>query len=204
MIKTYEEAKNKLLTFSLDEECQSFFEKNNYLQELAYCKVFAGKPAEAENLFTEISDLNPRARWGCKLTGILLNKPVHYPTYFELRNFLEVDLNLLINYDKGNYADEILSYADSFYSVNPEVYKYIGRVFLNNEVYSYAKFFLERAKNRFYHDPELHVILAQLAILEEDYERALKAVDACLEILPEYFPAKDLKRKLTKSDLKFD
>ncbi len=201
IINTYEEAKNKLLTFSLDEECQSFFEKNNYLLELAYCKIFTGKLEAAENLFALTLNENTRSKWGYKLSGILLNKPVQYPTYFELRNFLEIDLNLLINYQKGEYADEVLSYADSFFSVNPEVYKYIGRVFLKNGVYSYAKFFLERAKNYFYQDPELHVHLAEFAILEGRYESALKAVNACLEILPEYFPAIKLKRKLTKSVL---
>ena len=204
MINTYEDAKNKLLTFSLDEECQSFFEKNNCLLELAYCKILTAKPDEAEKFFLEISEADPRAKWGEKLAGILLNKPVQYPTYFESRNFLEIDLGLLINYQKGEYADEVLSYADSFFSVNPEVYKYIGRVFLKNSVYSYARFFLERAKNYFYQDPELHILLAEFAILEGRFESALKSVNTCLNILPEYFPAINLKRKLTKNGCKID
>ena len=204
MINTYEEAKNKLLTFSLDDECQSFFEKNNCFLELAYCKIFTSKLADAEKFFKQTSDFSSRSKWGYKLAEILLNKPVQYPTYFELRNFLEIDLNLLINYQKGEYVDEVLSYADSFFSVNPEVYKYIGRVFLKNGVYSYAKFFLQRAKNYFYQDPELHILLAEFAILEGRDDTALKAVNACLNILPEYFPAINLKRKLTKSGLEID
>ncbi len=198
MITTYEDAKYKLLTFSLDEECQCFFQKNNCILELAYSKIFTDEPSLAEELFKQSCNLNPRSKWGLKLAGMLLNKPVPYPTYFELRNFLEIDLNLLINYDKGAYADEILSYSDSFFSVNPEVYKYIGRVFWNNGLYSYGKFFLERAKNYFFSDPELHVLLANVYIAEGRPEKALSAVDNCLDILPDYFPAVVLKKNLTK------
>ena len=43
----YEKAKNILLTFAVDDECQSFFEKNNFPLELAYCKLLTGKLIEA-------------------------------------------------------------------------------------------------------------------------------------------------------------
>ena len=199
MITTYEDAKNKLLTFSLDEECQSFFQKNNCILELAYSKIFTDNPKQAEDLFRQSCDLNPRSQWGVKLAGMLQTKPVPYPTYFELRNFLEIDLNLLINYGKSACADEVISYSDSFFSVNPEVYKYIGRVYWNNGVYSYGKFFLERAKSYFYPDPELHVLLANVYLAEGKPEKAITAVENCLEVLPEYYPAIVLKRKLTKN-----
>lgn len=197
MFNDYQNAKNKLLTFALDDECQSFFEKNNFLLELAYCKVFSDELADALRIFENLKNNDPRARWGCVLTGILLEKLTPYPTYFELRNFLEIDLNLLINYEKGKYVEEIVHYADAFSSVNPETYKYFGRVFFNNEIYSYAKFFLERAKNHLYQDPELHVLLATLYEREGNCEKALRSVENCLRILPQYFPAKNLKRKLT-------
>ncbi len=194
-----EKAKNKLLTFALDSECQSFFEKNNYRLELAYCKLLNDELKEAENLFSDLQDLETRARWGNMVTKILLEKQAPYPTYFDLRNFLEIDLNLLINYEKGEYVEEIIKYADMFSSVNPETYKYIGRVFLNNNLHSYGKFYLERAKTYFYHDPELHVMLGYVYEAEGKTERALNSIENCLRILPEYYPAKVLKRKLTKN-----
>lgn len=195
----YEKAKNTLLTFAADDECQSFFEKNNFPLELAYCKLLTGNLTEAEKLFTGIQERETRARWGKIISKILLEKQTPYPTYFDIRNFLEIDLNLLINYEKGEFVEEIIKYADMFSSVNPETHKYIGRVFWNNELYSYGKFFLERAKNYFYQDPELHVLLANVYIAEDNREKALKAIDNCLKILPGYFPAKDLKRKLIEN-----
>lgn len=199
MINNYEKAKYKLLTFALDDECQRFFEKNNYPLEFAYSMLLRGDIQHAEKIFEKLKDLEIGAHWGTLLTGILLEKLTPYPTYFEIRNFLEIDLNLLINYEKGKYVEEIIKYADLFASVNSETHKYIGRVFWNNELYSYGKFFLERAKNYFYQDPELHVLLANVYEAEGNKNKALNSVENCLKILPEYFPALDLKRKLTKN-----
>lgn len=195
----YNYFKNKLLTFALDDECQSFFEKNNYYLEVAYCKLLNNCLTEAEEYFEKLINTDPRAHWGKILTGILLNKLTPYPTYFEIRNFLEIDLNILINYQKGQFVEELIKYADIFSSVNSETYKYFGRVFWNNELYSYGKFFLEQAKNYLYQDPELHVLLANTYLAEGNSEKALNAVNSCLKILPEYFPAIDLKRKLMKN-----
>lgn len=199
MLDNYDKAKNKLLTFALDDECQSFFEKNNCTLELAYSKLLTGLPDKAHELFQKLVGTDPRAHWGSILTGILLQKLTPYPTYFELRNFLEIDLNLLINYRKGEFVEELISYADIFSSVNSETYKYLGRVFWNNELYSYGKFFLEQAKNYLFQDPELHVLLANVYLAENKKYKALNSVETCLKILPEYFPAIDLKRKLTNN-----
>ena len=199
MLDNYDKAKNKLLTFALDDECQSFFEKNNFTLELAYCNLLTGSVQQAEELFKQLVGTDPRAHWGTVLTGILLKKLTPYPTYFELRNFFEIDLNLLINYQKGEFVEELIRYADLFSSVNQETFKYLGRVFWNNELYSYGKFFLEQAKNYLFQDPELHVLLANVYLAEGRNDKALKSVETCLKILPEYFPAIDLKRKLTNN-----
>ena len=47
-----------------------------------------------------------------------------------------------------------------------------------------------------YNDPELHILLANVYIQEGRIDRALNSVNTCLCILPEYFPAIDLKKKL--------
>ena len=198
MFKDYKYYKNKLLTFNLDYECQRFFEEKEYYLELAYCKLLNDELEESLRIFDSLNDITSRARWGSVILGILLDRMTPYPTYFDLRNFLEIDINLLLNYEKGKYVDEIVNYADAFSSVNPETYKYLGRAFFNNEIYSYAKFFFERAKNYLYKDPELHYLLAQYYLKEGNIKRALNTVENCLSILPEYFPALNLKNKLTK------
>lgn len=194
----YKTAKHKLLTFALDGECQSFFEKNNYILELAYCKLLTEKPNEARELFKQILTREQRAHWGSLISALVQKELTPYPTYFEIRNYLEIDLNLLINYHKGDYVEEILNYADIFASINPETHKYIGRVLYNNKLNSWAKFFLERGKTILYQDPELHVITAELYLEEGNLEKAQKATNTCLSMLPNYFPALKLKQKLSK------
>ena len=57
-------------------------------------------------------------------------------------------------------------------------------------------FFLDKAKNYFYHDPELHYLLAYIYYKNGDYKRAEKALNECVYILPGYFPAVNLMEKL--------
>ena len=119
-----------------------------------------------------------------------------YPSYFELRNFLEIDLNIMLHYFKGDYVEKIIRYADFMFTINPEVHKYIGRVFYNNGYIEQGMFFLERAKNYFYHDPELHYLLAYIYYNKNDFQKCEKALNDCLYVLPKYFPAENLLKKI--------
>ena len=119
-----------------------------------------------------------------------------YPTYFELRNFLEIDLNILIHYYKGDYVEKIIRYCDFMFTINPEVYKFIGRVLYNNGYEEQAMFFLNRARSYFYNDPELHYLLAFIYYNNQNYLGAQSALTDCLGILPEYFPALNMSEKI--------
>ena len=90
----------------------------------------------------------------------------------------------------------ILGGADLFYSVNCESYKYIARVMMNNGYFETAKTYLDKAKNNTYNDPELHFIFCQFFIHNKDFEKALLAIENCLKILPEYYPAIKIKEAL--------
>lgn len=199
MLINYENQKNKLLTSALDDGCQNFFEDKGYILELAYCKLIREDLYGAKKLFASINEQDIRAHWGLLVTNILTESPALYPTYFEIRNFLEIDLNILISYGKGDFVEQIANYAEVFSSVNLETNKYIGRVFWNNNLQSFGKFFLERAKTYFYNDPELHYLLACVHESEGHPQDALNALDNCLVILPEYAPAMNMKRKLIES-----
>lgn len=198
MIKTYQNAKNKLLTADI-EGCQQFFKNNGYELEQAYAELLNDNLLKAEAIFSSIADKDIRAHWAMVMLSFIEGKVNDYPSYFEIRNFLEIDLNLLITYYKGEYVEKIIRYSDYMYTINPEVYKFIGRVFWNNDLKEQALFFLNRAKNYFYQDPELHYLLAIVYLDNKDYLNAFKAVNDCLTVLPDYYPAVDLLNKLKKS-----
>ena len=178
-----------------------FFFDNNNIQvfepcsvEHAYLAILKEDLDSAEKVFASID--SPRAKWGTTLISILKSYLTRYPTYFEIRNFLEIDLNILITYCQGTFVEKIIRYADYMYTINPEVHKFIGRVLYNNGLKEQGLFFLNRAKSYFYHDPELHFLLSYIYFLDKDYVKAQKSVDDCLRILPDYFPARDMKKKL--------
>ena len=82
------------------------------------------------------------------------------------------------------------------FTINPEVYKFIGRVFLNNGLKPQALFFLNRARDNFYQDPELHYIFAEILKDEGNYEQCKRALTTCLDILPNYAPAVNMLKSI--------
>ncbi len=191
----YETAKKKLLT-NKDKDCQRFFVENGYILENAYYELLSENLEKAKNLFRAIKNNDIRAHWADFMISLIEENIKEYPSYFELRNFLEIDLNILLTYFKGNYVEKIIRYCDFLFTINPEVHKYIGRVFYNNGYFEQGMFFLDRAKNYFYHDPELHYLLAYIYYNNNDFAQAQKAVDNCLGILPKYFPAENLLKQI--------
>lgn len=193
----YQKMKEKMLT-NLDAGCQHFFAVNGFMLENAYCQLINSNLEEAKKCFKSVEDADSRAKWGLFMISMIENDVKTYPTYFELRNFLEIDLNILIHYFKGYYVENIVRYADFMFTINPEVHKFIGRVLYNNDFLEQAMFFLDRARNYFYNDPELHYLLGFIYFNNKDYEKSQKALNDCLTILPEYFPAIDLTRKINE------
>ena len=194
-ISIYEKEKEKLLT-NLDTDCQQFFIKKGYTLELGYSALIQEDLEKAKEIFKTINDTDIRANWALFMISLIEGDVKFYPTYFELRNFLEIDLNILIHYFKGDYVEKIIRYADFLFTINPEVHKFIGRVLYNNGYEEQAMFFLDRAKNYFYTDPELHFLLADIYYKKRDYEKAKKSLQDCLNILPKYFPAANLMKKI--------
>ena len=82
-----------------------FFFSNNYDTEFkpkslehAYLAIVNNDLATARVVFEGLD--SPRAKWGKALVDILIGYIEKYPTYFEIRNFLEIDLDFLIKNKK--------------------------------------------------------------------------------------------------------
>ena len=193
MILNYETAKENFLSAKI-KGCKKFFELHRDKLEQAYCEIILDNLKGARKIFEQLENEDTRAHWGLVMLDFLKGTVSEYPTYFELRNFLEIDLNILIMYCKGDYVERVVRYADFMFTINPEVYKFIGRVFLNNGLKAQAMFFLKRAKDRFYQDPELHYILADIYYKDGDIDLCRNAIDTCLTVLPDYAPAERLKK----------
>lgn len=188
----YESVKKDFLSGKL-KGCKAYFEDNGYYVEAGYCYLILDNFEKAEELFMREKEYNIRAQWGLLLLQMIRGDIKSAPTYFQVRNFLELDLSILILYCKGNYVESLIKYSDFMAYYNPECYKFIGRAFWANNLMTAAMFFLHRAKDKFYHDPELHYLLAYIYYYnDKNIQKSKRALETCLDILPDYAPAKNL------------
>jgi len=190
----YIDAKNRMLSGDLTVE--KYFEQNSFMLESAYCKLLSGDIESANDGFVKLAESDFRADWGRKLVQCIKCTVYEAPSYFQVRNFLEIDLNLLIKVGQAEFIDNIIGYANIFYSVNPESYKFIARVMYYNDFIEVALFFLKKSREKLYNDPELHYMLANCYLIMGQVTQARAALKTCLGILPNYFPAKRLLAKL--------
>lgn len=194
IVESYQDAKNKFL--SGDFSVEKFFLNNDYFLEYGYCRLLSGDVDEALIAFNKILDYDFRADWAKKLIGLIKGNILSLPSYFQIRNFLEIDLNLLIKAGQAQFVENIINCADLLYEDNPESYKFIARVMLYNDFIEIALFYLEKAKDKFYYDPEMHVMLANCYLKVGKKAAAINSLNSCLKIMPEYLPAKKLLEKL--------
>lgn len=179
-----------------------FFSRNDEINfkplsvEHAYFAILEGDLTTAQAVFESLD--SPRAKWGKALTDILMGYIENYPTYFEIRNFLEIDLDFLIKNEKIDYVELVLGSLEILTDINQEAYKYVARVMLENKFFKAAREYLEKSKNIFYNDPELHFLFAKYYINAREYEKADFHLDECLKILPDYFPAKQLQKEISR------
>ncbi len=164
--------------------------------EHAYLLVLNNELDSAQAVFESLD--SPRARWGKAFVDILLGYIEKYPSYFEIRNFLEIDLDFLIKNEKIEYVEQFLGATKILAGINQETYKYIARVMFENRLYKAAREYLEKSKSLFYNDPELHFLFAKYYLKNREYENADKHLDECLNILPDYFPAQKLQKEISR------
>ena len=159
--------------------------------ESAYLAILNDNLSLASAIFESID--SPRARWGMILVSILDGFMYVYPTFFDIRNFLEIDIDFLIKNEKVDYVQMLLGALEFFSNINQETYKYVARVMYENKYYKVAREYMEKSKKIFYNDPELHFMYAKYFYVAGSFAEALFYIDECIKILPNYYPAKQLK-----------
>ena len=170
-------------------QCTDFFRSGDYQLEYAYTLLLNDEPDEALTVLESLDSV--RSDWLKKIISIIENK-VEYPTYFQIRNFLEIDIDMFIKSKKINYVNSILKLADIFQSINTESYKFFGRVLLKNDFPKESKIFLDRSLNSYYNDVELHYLFVEYYLYIKDLEQAKRCAETCLKINPDYYPAKKI------------
>ena len=162
--------------------------------EHAYLAILEDDLEASMSIFRKID--SPRSKWGRVLVSILQGYRSFYPTYFEIRNFLEIDLDFLLKNNKIDYVEQCLGALEILSGINQETYKFAARVMLENKLFSAATKYLERSKQIYYNDPELHFMYAKHLMDTAHYNEAYYYINECLKLLPSYYPAIKMKEKI--------
>ena len=211
--KNYNKLKTLLVNSNISEEKEIL--ARVYLEEKAYksaakiynelgmiyeygrCELLQGNLENARELWLSIKEDSPPVLWGKSLLEFINLYVIHIPTFFQIRAFLEVDMDALLKANLITYCENIANGAHLFAQNNPESYKFIGRVFVNNKYFELAELFLKKAKDVCYVDPEVHFLLAKCSLHKNDLNSAIKSLKTSMEKGYGYYPAKKLLKEIT-------
>lgn len=185
----------ELLLNGHPQDCIEFFKTNNNSLEYAYALLLTSRIKESKYVVEQQDSV--RSDWLKKLL-LVLEGEIVYPTYFQIRNFLEIDLTMFIKSGRVDYVNILLKQAENFQGINNETYKLLGRCLLKNGYPKECKIFLDRSLKEYYNDVELHYLFAEYYLYMNDLNNAKKAVENCLRINSEYYPAKKSYKLLSK------
>ena len=167
--------------------------------EHAYLCLLNNDLSSAKVIFSKID--NPRGIWGTILVSILEGYMEIFPTYFQIRNFLEIDLDFLLKNEKLDYIEQLLGALDIFADINQESYKFAARVMFENNLLSAAFNYMQKSKDIYYNDAELHFMLMRYYLKVHDFEQAYFHANECLQLIPDYYPALVMKQKIEENYL---
>jgi len=141
-------------------------------------------------IFWSINRNCPASKWGLCVLNFIQLKREKIPTFFQTRAQLEVYLNLLIENNLIEWAQNLISCSDILFKANPESYKFIARALYANGYFKLAISFCKKSLKFFYSDPEAFLIMGQCQFLLNDIAEALDSTNRTLAIAPKYYPAK--------------
>ena len=87
----------------------------------------------------------PACSFGLCMLQLIHLKPNKLPTFFQTRAQLEIYLNLFIQNNLIEWAENIIACADFLFRSNPETYKFIARALYSNGYFDLAIIFCKKS-----------------------------------------------------------
>jgi len=162
-----------------------YFDKSNNIAGCAYCEFIKGNLQEAKILLNLVNNSSSFVKWLIFIVDLLENR-YSRTTYFQVRNFYEQDLEMLIFYKRCDEAERIIQNCEYISGFNREVYKYCARVLLNNKE---AEVMLKNSLNLCYNDPETHYMLGEVNIVKNNMHEAIRQFETSSKVNGGYYPA---------------
>ena len=165
------------------------YQKAKNTEGIGYCYFIMGDIKKSQETLLKIKDYSSFTNWILFLGNFIIDNINQYPTYMQIRNFYEQDLEMLINAKQLQHATKIIKQNNFFEKFNREVYKYSARVLFNHNFNNDAENFLKKSIEIYYNYPETHYILGEIYLNKKDKENAIKEFKTSENISGEYMPA---------------
>ncbi len=174
--------------------------KSNY--ETGLCYLLLKNEKEALRYWIKNKRNCPASSWGICVLRLINQNTNIYTTFFQIRAFYEVYLNLFLENNYNEWAQNMINSCGILFRSNPEIYKFASRVLYSNGYFDLAIKFAKKSIQIFYSDPEAFLILSQCQYLIGDLGEALDSVNRVMNMNDSYYPAiifqKVLKEEIEK------
>ena len=171
-------------------EALKFFEESQDLYSAGLCCLLMQDQKTAKMYWKKSYKYSPASAWGLTILDFInLKIPHNPPSFFQTRAQLEIYINLFIENDLIEWAQNTISMCDYLYQSNPESYKFIARALYSNGYFDLAITFCKKSLKLFYADPEAFLILSQCYYLIGNLGEALDCINRINAMIDDYFPA---------------
>lgn len=171
------------------EKAQEYFELSCNFLGLAYCYFYKNEIKKAQEMSFIIKNQSSASCWLNSICNLLLSKKEEPPSYMQIRNFFEQDLEMAFFYENKNLIEKLLENSPNLQIINGEVNKFCGRVLLHNNEDFMAEIYLKRSLNTFYQDPETHFLLGETYEKQGFIQEAIASYNRVIGINKSYYPA---------------
>lgn len=166
------------------------FEKIEDYYSAGLCSLLLKDEKKAKKFWECSSKYSPASAWGLAVLDLInLKTPKKGLSFFQTRAQLEIYINLFLENNLIEWAQNLISMCDTLYKANPESYKFIARALYSNGYFDLAITFCKKTLKIFYCDPEAFLILSQCYYLIGDLGEALDCINRVCAIADDYFPA---------------
>lgn len=174
---------------------RNLYKKLNLPLETAYCELFLGNLSGAKKIIEKLDLNSPAEEWLLSLSQMIESSLDYMPSYLQIRNFFEVDLNNLFLCGKKEWIENVINHIPILATINPEVFKLSARVLKNNGQDILAQKFLKKSLDIYFNDSETHFLLAEIYLKNNEISLAKKHLEYSCEN-ERYFPAQKLLSEL--------
>lgn len=165
------------------------FLKTNNNYEAGLCYLLLKDEKKAKSFWLKEKKSSMACAFGLCILDFIHLKENKNAKFFQTRAFLEVYLNLFLENNLIEWAQNLISCCEYLYMANPETYKFIARSLFANGYFDLAITFCKKSLRLFYSDPEAFLILSQCQYLTGDLAEAIDSINRILNMVDDYYPA---------------